>query len=342
MGSSSSQQPVTQTQSNTPWAPSQANLITALTGANTLYTGGVGYQPYSGQTLAGGAGGPPIGEFGIDNNLWGGLNLEGQIANAQAAWGGQPGLTAARNTASNLLQNWGLSGNQQINANRLFPVQDKYGAIYDEASGSENPYLLATIAANDRRIADKVNSSVSGAGRYGSGAHTDVLARSLAEAADPILAQDYTQRQQTRLGALAGQLGVGTEIANIQQAGQDTAGRWGQLVPTLDEAMYAPAYHAQNVGKFYQDRAQQQLANDISLFNAREAYPWEQLQRFQGINTGTGALGGTKVTSTTPYTPTTLQRIGGGAITGASLGSIFGAPGAGIGALGGGLLGMLG
>lgn len=341
MGSSSAQQPVTQTASNEPWGPSQASLINELTGANALFNSNTGYLPYSGATLAGGRDAPPLGDFGIDNNLWGGLNLEAQIANTQAGAGGQPGLDAARNAGANLLQNWGLSGNQQTNLNRLFPVQDKYGAVYDEASGQENPYLLATIAANDRRIQDRVNSSVSGAGRYGSGAHTDVLARSLAEAANPILAQDYTQRQQTRLNALGGQLNVGQAISSAQQAGQETAGKWGQLMPTLDEAKYAPAMHAQNVGKFYQDRAQQQLANDISLYNAQQARDWEQLQRFQAAISGAGAQGGTRVTSTTPYTPTTLQRVTGGAISGAGLGSIFGPAGAGVGALGGGLLGLL-
>ena len=169
-----------------------------------------------------------------------------------------------------------------------------------------------------------------------------MLARSLAEAADPILAQDYTQRQQQRLAALQGQQTTESALASLLQSGSDTAGKWAQLIPTLNEAYYSPAEHLQNVGKFYQDRGQQQLANDIALYNAQEARPWEQLQRFQAAISGAGAQGGTKVTATTPYTPTTLQKITGGALTGAGLGSIFGAPGAGVGAqAAGGLLGLL-
>jgi hypothetical protein len=341
LGSSSGQQPVTQTQSNEPWAPSQASLLNELTGANNLYNANIGYQPYSGQTLAGGKGGDPIGEFGINNYLWGGLNAEQATANANYTGMGSISLEGARNLGHNLIQNYGLSHPQQTAAMNFGDVYGKYGDVYSDATGQENPYLLATIAANDRRISDRVNSSVSGAGRYGSGAHTDVLARSLAEAADPILMQDYQNRQQTRLGALSGQQGANTALGNLLQAGSDTAGKWAQLLPTLNEAFYAPGEHLQNVGKFYQDREQQQLANDIALYNAQQAYPWEQLQRFQAAISGAGAQGGTKVTATTPYTPTTLQRVTGGALSGAGLGSIFGAPGAAIGAGAGGLLGLL-
>ena len=300
-----------------------------MTGANNLFNGDIGYKPYTGETLAGG----PVsgvdmsaeGQFGINNYLWGGLNLEQQIANANL-YGG-PGIQDARQMGDYLIRTNGLDDNMRSTAG-------KYGSIYDDATGQENPYLLATIAANDRRISDRVNSAVSGAGRYGSGAHTDVLARSLAEAADPILAQDYTQRQQTRLGATSGLKALYGDAANL-------AGNWAKIMPALNEAQYGSAERLQNVGKYYQDRGQQQLANDMALYNANEARPWEQLQRFQAAISGAGATGGTKVTATTPYTPTTLQRIGGGAATGAGIGSIFGAPGAGVGALAGGLMGLL-
>jgi len=75
-------------------------------------------------------------------------------------------------------------------------TRSRYQTLYNEASGNQNPYLDAILATSNRRIGDTVGSSMSGAGRYGSGQHTDVAARAMAEAADPVLAQDYQARQQ--------------------------------------------------------------------------------------------------------------------------------------------------
>jgi hypothetical protein len=160
------------------------------------------------------------------------------------------------------------------------------------------------------------------------------MARSLQEAAAPVLAQDYAQRQQLSLAALQGQGGMYNE-------GAANAGRWANLMPALDEAQYAGAEHMQNYGKFMQDRAQQDLANQVATWNAQQSRPWEQLARYANILSGAGGLGGTKVTTQNAYQPTTLQKIGGGALAGAGLGSMFGAPGAAVGAGAGGLLGML-
>jgi len=85
-----------------------------------------------------------------------------------------------------------------------------------------------------------------------------------------------------------------------------------------------------------------QMQDAISLFNAQQARPWEQLSREANILAGAGGLGGTKTTVSNPYTPSALQAGFGGAAAGAGLGASFGGlPGAGIGAVGGGLLGLL-
>src|SRR5262245_53250232 len=64
------------------------------------------------------------------------------------------------------------------------------------ASGTDvNPYLKRMLEANDARIASRVNSSMSGMGRYGSGSHADVLARALAESDNPVLANAFESGQ---------------------------------------------------------------------------------------------------------------------------------------------------
>ena len=315
MGGSSSQAPTQTSQATAdPWSGVQPALSTLYSNTLGQFTNDVGYHPYGGNLQA------PL-NSALNTGLASEYNLG--IANQY----GTPGVNDARALGDSLLKSGGLNAGQQ-------GVAANYGQVFAQNAGEQNPYLLGTIAAQNRQIADKVNSSMSGAGRYGSGAHTDVLGRSLAEAADPILAQDYAQRQQTSLAALQGQ-------GNIYNQGQDTAGKWAQLMPALDEAQYAPAYHMQNYGKFFQDRAQQDVANQVATWNAQEARTWEQAARLANILSGAGGLGGTKVTTQNAYQPTTLQKIGGGAIAGAGLGSMFGPVGAGVGAAGGGLLGLL-
>ena len=203
-------------------------------------------------------------------------------------------------------------------------------SLYDQAQGNQNPYLQNILNTSNRQISDKIGSSMSGAGRYGSGQHTDVAARAMAEAANPVLAQDYDRRQQ--------------QMQQIATGGLERAGQWAQLMPTLDEARYAPAQQLATLGQFYQERDQNALDNQIKLWNAQQARPWEQTARLNAIYGQAGALGGTQFGSqTTPINqPSTLQKLFGGAAAGAGIGGSFGgAPGAGIGALGGSLLSLL-
>jgi len=206
-----------------------------------------------------------------------------------------------------------LGGTAGINAARQLGLEQIQGA------GKQNPYLQAILDTSNRQISNKIGSSMSGAGRYGSGMHTDVAARAMAEAANPILAEDYTQ--------------------GLQRAGQ-----WAQLMPTLDQAQYAPAQSLMALGQYNQDRTQKTLDDQIKLWNAQQARPWEQVSRLNAVAGGAGALGATTFgTQTTPINnPSTLQKLLGGAAAGAGIGGSFGGPaGAGVGALGGGLLGML-
>ena len=153
----------------------------------------------------------------------------------------------------------------------------------------------------------------------------------MAEAADPLLAQDYARRQ--------------AQQQSILEGGQQRMGQWAQLMPTLDEARWAPAQGLMAIGQFQQERAQRTLDDQIKAYNANEARPWEQLARYNAIVGGAGGLGGTTVGSTTTpvNSPSTLQKLLGGGLAGAGIGGSFGGPpGAAVGALGGGLLGMMG
>ena len=303
--SSGGQQPVTQQtqQTKDPWAPAQPHLTQAMGKAESLWGNSTGYQPYTGATVA-------------DVTPYFSTGWNSAYGTAANSLGGTEGVNAARGLGLNMIQNQGLS--------------PELKSLYEQAQGDQNPYLQNILNTSNQQISNKIGSSMSGAGRYGSGMHTDVAARAMAEAADPVLAQDYARRQQ--------------QMQGIAEGGLQRAGQWSQLMPTLDEAQYAPAQTMMGLGQFYNERAQKSLEDQIKSYNAQQAYPWEQLARYNAIVGGAGGLGGTMTGSqTTPINqPSTLQRLFGGAAAGAGIGGSFGGPvGAGVGALGGGLLGLM-
>jgi hypothetical protein len=307
MGSSGGSTPVTQQtqQTRDPWSQAQPFLTEAMGSAQANYHGDIGYQPWAGATQA-----------PLNNDLTGTIStLEAQLSPEMMA-GGSAGVQAGRAAGLSSLQNQGLSPELQ--------------SLYQQAQGNENPYLQSMIDTSNRQIGNKIGSSMSGAGRYGSGMHSDVAARAMAEAADPVLAQDYARRQAQQQGILEG--------------GQQRMGQWAQLMPTLDAARYAPAERMFALGQYQQERSQSELENQIKTWNAQQARPWENLARYNAIVGGAGALGGTTTgaTSTPINSPSTLQKILGGGLAGAGVGGTFGGPvGAGVGGLAGGLLGMM-
>jgi hypothetical protein len=302
-----SDKPVVTSSTSAPWAPAQPYLQDAMTEAKNLYQNDIGYRPWTGPTLT------PLSAQSQQA-----LNMTEQFASQ-----GNPLAGQASGFAGGLLGNMGLTADQRANANRLNPIAD--GTDMQRT----NPYLLAALDADSSRISDRVNSSMSGVGRYGSGAHTGSLTRELANSRLPVLAQDYEnakQRQMQAIGALDSTYGRGA--AQGMQA--------ASMVPGLYDAQLQPARTLAGVGDLYTQRAQTQLDDTIAAHNAAEARPWEGLGRFTAAVQGVGGMGGTQIgTQPRAQGPSTVQKALGGAAAG---GSLFGP----IGAFGGGLLGLLG
>lgn len=83
--------------------------------------------------------------------------------------------------------------------------QDYYGKVLDGEflDPSSNPGLSSVLGRMREDVTNDVNSQFSMAGRYGSGAHTGVLADSLADAEGNILYGNYAQERANQ-GAAAG------------------------------------------------------------------------------------------------------------------------------------------
>ncbi len=144
------------------------------------------------------------------------------------------------------------------------------------------------------------------------------------------------------LGQTAGQrAGILGGLNEAYGQGLNRAGQWGQMMPSLDQARFAPANRMLGVGEYYRNFNQQQMDAALKQYNAQQAYPWENLFREAAVIGGGGGLGGTTVSSVSQPQPSTLQRILGGGLAGGGLGSAFGPWGAGIGAAGGAALGGL-
>lgn len=346
-GSSGTQQtPIqTTTQSKEPWSGAAPYLSDMYATANNMRASNTGYQPWSGPLVAG-------------TVPWQDQALTAMSGMAQNELGGGAGVNAARDYALKML-NPDAGGLTDREAGVVSQLQDMQANgpneslgilrnVVNQASGQQNPYLQAILDAQNRKIGDRVNASMSGSGRYGSGAHTDVMTRALAEAEAPILASDYEARQE-RLGKTAGAMmdinkyrtGVMGGIEDIYNTGQGRMGQWAQMAPALDEARYAPAKTLLGLGEYSQNAYQKNLDAAIAQHNAAQAYPWEQLNREAGILAGSGGLGGTTVTGISQAQPGLAQRIFGGALAGAGIGSKFGPWGAPVGAAGGGLLSAL-
>jgi hypothetical protein len=240
------------------------------------------------------------------------------------------------------------------------------------ASGTDagkNPHLMAMLDANAARIGNRVNSAMSGAGRYGSASHGDALARSINETNLPLLAQAYEadkgrQLQATgmidnsrmgargqQLAALTGQTGAesqifdnkmralqgqtGVEAQNIANQGQASTGLMN-FAPMLNNLRYDAANRLMGIGGMMTDRNQDLIDRQRGLFEQQQSRPWEMLQRMQGsINMpllqGMGTSTGTSKEEKTMGLGGWLGMFGGGPNS----------PVAGLGNAGGALLGLL-
>jgi hypothetical protein len=232
-----------------------------------------------------------------------------------------------------------------------------------------NPYLQQRVDYAMDRAADRTNSTFSGLGRYGSGAHTQALGRELGNIANTAYQQDYensmgrmmnanqmidANRQgavQSQLGAAGGLTNVqGTNIANQANASSQLVDQYGQgldrtyrnaaLYPTLYNQQYAPYQQMAGVGDVYNQYQQQLIDQDVSSWYESQQLPWNLLQNYNAIASGAGSLGSAGTSTRTTPTATGTQNAIGGSLAGYGIGSMFGMPW--LGALGGGLAGLLG
>lgn len=184
-----------QTQSKTdPWAPAQPYLQDILSKAGT-YANNVGmFTP----------------EFSQNTN---------QGLNNIAQWAQNPlqSLEAARPLI-----------NQSSNG-----AMDAFGTLRDTAQGkflNANPYLDEWLKKAGNNTANTVNQQFSAAGRYGSGAHTGVLAQKIAEQENAARMQNYGQERGNQLNAANLLSSLGFQGANLANSADQAALNQGNVL----------------------------------------------------------------------------------------------------------------
>jgi hypothetical protein len=286
-----------------PWGPAQPHLLNIMGQGANLYNSGAGSQTW---------GGPLVAPQSSQTQM--GINALTGTANALQPNAGQPlaygqGLIQNNGLTSGYDQPKGIYGNVAQAAGQPTASATNLGGMASGADAGQNPYLMQMMQDNDARIGNRVASQMSGAGRYGSFAHGDALARSITAANAPIMSQAYENDRNRMLSASgqidasnnaaqATQMGAAQGLTGIQNFGQQNAANWASMIPQLQQAAFAPGNQLMAVGDYQNQFAQRNIDAQRQLFEQQQAMPWTQLNRFGGAVSGLGGLIGNAGTTT--------------------------------------------
>lgn len=168
-----------------------------------------------------------------------------------------------------------ISGAQGAFGQGLGQLQATAGGDYLDG----NPYLMASLDRGADRIQDRVNRSMSGLGRYGSGAHTDILSRNLGDYYNTGLMNNYNTERGYQVNAGNNLLNYGSQAP--------------QLAGMLDQANQGQAGLQLTTGQIRDQMEQQERMAGINAANY-----------MAGIGGQIGAMGGTSEGNST-----TTQKI---------------------------------
>lgn len=204
----------------------------------------------------------------------------------------------------------GLSGQLQgiINSGGYNDNQmTALGGIKDAATGAFDINSNPAYAQVRQRAMDAASNAAalnaSGAGRYGSGTHTNAAATAVGNVAADMDLGEYRNWQGRRDAA-------NTQLFNAGQQGQQNIGNAYQGM----QDAYNPLLQ---VGAMNEDLYGRTLNDQLRIADERRNAPLANLQAANAIASGGGNLGTTTQTSQGPNS--TFSNIAGGALAGGSL-----------------------
>lgn len=210
------------------------------------------------------------------------------------------------NQLANAGQAWDTSGTrplfQQIGAASASPTYAEQN-LSRIASGQDNPYFEEALQGQLDKSAAQVQSLMSGAGRYGSGAHTGVLANELGGIRSNAMARQWNQNIQNQLAATG-------QMDSARFGGLDRAFGAAGAMAGLDQQNFenrlAGAGATLQAGNILDTQSQRQLQDEINKFYALDNQDWTRLGMLQSAAAGAaGPYGSQLATSRTtqPFNP---------------------------------------
>ncbi len=176
-----------------------------------------------------------------------------------------------------------------------------------------NPYLQQAYERAAGGVKSDIASQFARAGRYGSGAMTETLGKSLGDIASQIYGGAYQQERARQLQA-------------------------AQLAPQLAQQDYAAISQLAQVGQTREGLQEATLADAMQRFQFEQQKPYTKLREYLA---SIGAPTSQQTVSQQPIYRNLGANLLGGATGGAYLGSLVPGIGPMAGAIGGGLLGAL-
>lgn len=269
----------TTTQSNSePWKAAQPALKQGIGEAQKLYNSGTGAQVYGGSTVI----------------PWNGDTQNGMDVTSRNAYANVDGRGL-----SGQLQ--GVINNGGYNAGQLNALNNTQKLA--NSSWSVSPELQKVIDQSNADANTNVSLANSAGGRYGSGLGNSAVADAVSKNTNNLLYSDLNNFR-TRQDAAN---------SNLFNMGGTAFGQLGQAY----SGMQAPVQDLMKIGGMQEDLATRQMNDKLRIFNEQNNRPWENLSRFQAINSGAGQLGGSTTQSQPGQNPW-LQAAGYG-LTGAGL-----------------------
>jgi hypothetical protein len=187
-------------------------------------------------------------------------------------YGGQTYVSPSAQTESALTmaEQQARAGSPLINQ----ALAQQQGAVSGQYLGA-NPYLQAALKPGQEAATQAYNQAIggtrsqaAGAGRYGSGAQTQLEGLS----------------QQNLANALANQAGQAAYQNYAAERGlQEQAARYA---PTMAESAYQPAKQLLNIGQAREDYSNKALQADIDRFNFQQNLPYQRLAQFTSTVAG--------------------------------------------------------
>ena len=217
------------------------------------------------------------------------------------------GFAPETQTALDLARARAVAGNPLLNQAQTQASNILSGQYLDPTT---NPYTQALYNKMAGDVTSQVESQFSKAGRFGSGANQEILARSLGELATDVYGDQYNRERELMANTMA-------------------------TAPSLGAMDYDDIAKLQQVGLEKESLEQAKLQDAIARYDYQQTKPYTKLGQYLG------ALGA-NVPSTTLETTPYFRNTAGGLLQGAGMGMNL-ASGMNMnpmwGALGGGLLG---